>query len=278
MGRKKKRSENGFQFPQYLNTNDRTVEVVGVSDGNPLKAMSGDSYVESKGYLFDKSTVTGKEAPEGKDDPVGVWVFCASKPLHANMYPYFWTEWDKDDNAGTVTARLAFSDPAKLILKAFAVDNMHDMSIVNIIEKTVPGEELFNEQELNDINASSNFYVPIIYERDDFLKQIVKTAIIEKGININKLKSKTDEKYQIPNMTAALRNSTKMSVMYFQYWMELLQCDFSIKITDDGMPHTDKLKSPIVYQSITGKIDQEVNGKLVPLDPAKYHNVSDSEE
>lgn len=273
--RKKEREEQGMRFPQYLNTNDRTVEVIGVSDGNASSTISGDKYVESKGYLFERAITKGKAPIE--NDEVGVWIFCQSKPLHPDTYPYFWQAEKRDDD-GSVRTVLEFSDPTKIILNAFTVDNMRDMSVVAIIDKTVPGEELFNEEELNDINASSNFYVPIIYERDDFLKQLVKATIIEKGININKLKSKTDEKYQIPNMVAALRNSTKMSVMYFACWMELLGCDFTIRVNDDGQEHADRLKNPVIYSSDAGRLQSEVGGEVIMLDPSKYYKKEDAEE
>ena len=110
---------------------------------------------------------------------------------------------------------------------------MIDISLVNIIEKTKPNEVLYDEQEIQDMNSAASFYVPIINDSDDFLKKIVKNTIIAKGIDINRLKGKTDQKYVLPNMKAALENKTKMSVIYFCCWMELLGCDFQILLIMD---------------------------------------------
>ena len=254
----------------FVSTSARTVSVIGISDGNPAGTTTGAKYKPGKGYMFDKDSIPGQKKVEG------VWIYCTEKPLHPNTYPYFWpvTEETTLDIEGVPTSttitKLKFSDPSDSILEAFSIKNLQDMSMVNIIDSTVEGEVLFDEQELNDINAASNFYVPIIYESDDFLKRIVKSVIIEKGININKLKSKTEEKYILPNMKAALMNKTKMSVLYFAYWMELLGCDFEITIRDDGTIPTDKLKHPLSYSSYTGHITLEVDGKKIPMDPSKY--------
>lgn len=259
--------------PLYITTSNRTVEVIGVSDGNPEKTLTGDKYRVGKGYLFDSIRY---ENGKGESSAT-VWIYCTEKPLHANTYPFFWPN-SSENKSGDIVTTLKFSEPSDSMLEAFRVDNLLDMSIVNIIDNTVEGEVLFNEQELHDINAASNFYVPIIYESDDFLKRIVKTIIIEKGININKLKSKTDEKYILPNMKAALQGKTKMSVIYFAYWMELLGCEFSMYISDDGTMPTDRLKNPLHYRSDTGNITAIIDGEEVSLDPSKYVNPNNNTE
>ena len=119
------------------------------------------------------------------------------------------------------------------------------------------GEVLYNEQEINDINDAQAVYVPIIKEKDDFLKKIIKQAIINKRIDVARLKYKTQEKYILPNMKAALDNDTKMSVVYFGHWCELLGLDFSICVYDNGTDTTDVLKNPIFYSSETGEIKEE---------------------
>ena len=140
---------------------------------------------------------------------------------------------------------------------------MIDISLVNIIEKTKPNEVLYDEQEIQDMNSAASFYVPIINDSDDFLKKIVKNTIITKGIDINRLKGKTDQKYVLPNMKAALENKTKMSVIYFCCWMELLGCDFQIDIIDNGLDSTNKLKTDLIYTSNTDKVYKSINGDLV---------------
>lgn len=222
-----------IKFPQYVSGNARAVSVVGyITDTN-------FNYEDGKGYL---------------DDDGYVWIFCKNgKPKNSDEYPYFWIE---DEN-------IMYSIPDDDIRDKFNIDNMIDISLVNIIEKTKPNEVLYDEQEIQDMNSAASFYVPIINDSDDFLKKIVKNTIITKGIDINRLKGKTDQKYVLPNMKAALENKTKMSVIYFCCWMELLGCDFQIDIIDNGLDSTNKLKTNLIYTSNTDKVYKSINGDLV---------------
>ena len=222
-----------IKFPQYVSGNARAVSVVGyITDTN-------FNYEDGKGYL---------------DDDGYVWIFCKNgKPKNSDEYPYFWIE---DEN-------ITYSIPDDDIRDKFNIDNMIDISLVNIIEKTKPNEVLYDEQEIQDMNSAASFYVPIINDSDDFLKKIVKNTIITKGIDINRLKGKTDQKYVLPNMKAALENKTKMSVIYFCCWMELLGCDFQIDIIDNGLDSTNKLKTDLIYTSNTDKVYKSINGDLV---------------
>lgn len=263
----KKVKNLNLAFPQYLiGGNSRTVEVVGVSDGDPIYTARGDRYRESKGYVFfkeDFEKYISTESPE-----LVVWIYAASKPLHRDIYPYFWVEYADDKRQ---EPHLVFSNPSKMTLNVFNVENMHDLTVVNVVKNTTPGEMLFSVKEISDMNSSANFYVPIIYEKDDFLKVIVKTTILEKGINVNKLRSKTSEKYTLANMIAALKNDTKMSVTYFCNWMELLNCEYTIRVRNDNYVQADLLDHPLVYDSEIGYVQEEIRGgKLKKLDPSRY--------
>lgn len=222
-----------IKFPQYVSGNARAVSVVGYITDTDFKYEDGKGYLDDDGY---------------------VWIFCKNgKPKNSDEYPYFWIE---DEN-------IIYSIPDDDIRDKFNIDNMIDISLVNIIEKTKPNEVLYDEQEIQDMNSAASFYVPIINDSDDFLKKIVKNTIITKGIDINRLKGKTDQKYVLPNMKAALENKTKMSVIYFCCWMELLGCDFQIDIIDNGLDSTNKLKTDLIYTSNTDKVYKSINGDLV---------------
>lgn len=222
-----------IKFPQYVSGNARAVSVVGYITDTNFNYEDGKGYLDGSGY---------------------VWIFCKNgKPKNSDEYPYFWIE---DEN-------IMYSIPDDEIRDKFNIDNMIDISLVNIIEKTKPNEVLYDEQEIQDMNSAASFYVPIINDSDDFLKKIVKNTIISKGIDINRLKGKTDQKYVLPNMKAALENKTKMSVIYFCCWMELLGCDFQIDIIDNGLDSANKLKTDLIYTSNTDKVYKSINGDLV---------------
>lgn len=253
-----------MNLPQYVTANQRTVAVVGMipttTEENENPKLDRGVFIDGKGYI---------------DNEGSIWIYCgAGKPKNQNAYPYFWFK----ENTETGELEMEFADPPENIRDMFNTINMKDMSLVSIIEKTVPGEKLFDENEINDINAAAEFFIPTIYETDDFLKKIVKTTIIEKGIDINRLKCKTEQKYILPNMKAALQNKTKMSVVYFIYWMELLGCDFEVAVMDNETDVNDPLRSPLVYQSNKDTIGVLVNGNLGDLNKEKYTQIESKEE
>ena len=244
-----------MKFPQYVSTSQRTVSVVGMVDKNNTEEKEKGVFIDQKGYI---------------DEDQNIWIFSGEgKPKNANAYPYFW--FNKE-------GKKEFSEPSELIRKAFSTENMKDMSVVSIVENTEANVPLFDEQEIVDINSASAVYIPIINENDDFLKKIVKTVIIQKGVDINKLKSKTEEKYILPNMKAALQNTTKMSVNYFTLWMDLLGCTFEFIIQNDGDNTQDQLKNPVIYQSDRACIGEIVNGNIVDINTAKYMKKDEDDE
>lgn len=249
-----------LKFPQYISTTERTISVIGIIDKEKFEKEEDKKNYVNVNFTHGKGYIAEDES---------IWIWCDAKPMNRNAYPYFWYNEEED--------KLEFSDPPELMRAAYNVENMKDISLVNIIETTKENEELFNEEEINDLNAAAAFYIPIINEGDDFLKRIVKTAIIEKGVDINKLKSKTDEKYMLPNMKAALQNKTKMSVIYFLCWMNLLGCDFEIEVFDNGTDKRDNLKVPIIYQSYSDNIGRLINGNVEPIIPPDFEYEEEEE-
>lgn len=226
------------KFPLYVSTNDgeKTIRCVNWLDlDEDGKLPSHINYEVNRGYL-------------NLDDDT-VWIYAGkNKPHNYDQYPYFWGD------KGEVPH---FSEPTEESKEAFKEENLRDVSVKVIEENLEDGEELYNEQEINDINNSQAVYIPLIKEKDDFLKKLVKQAIINKKIDLARLKYKTQEKYILPNMKAALDNDTKMSVVYFGHWCELLGLDFRIAVYDNGMDSRDQLKYPLTYSSETGEINEE---------------------
>jgi len=236
-----------MKFPQYISTNLRTISVEGF-----ISEEGDTNYIENKGYI---------------DKDGYIWIYSKEKPKGMKMdaYPYFWFN---EDN------KIEFNNVSDFIKNIYNTNNLRDIDIVSIIDKTKEGEVLYNEEEIIDMNASSNFYIPIIKESDDFLKKVVKMIIIEKGINIKRLKSKTGMSYTLPNMITALNNDTKMSVNYFVSWMELLGCSFEIVIRDNGTDKVNPLKHDHIYENDTNKTIMINGNKEVEVDMSKYYMAS----
>ena len=227
-----------MNFPVYVSTSDgeKTIRCVNWLDLDSNGCLPTTiRYELNRGYL-------------NVNDGV-VWIYSGKeKPANPDQYPYFW---------GKPGEKPTFSEPTEESKEAFREENLRDVSTKIINETLEENEVLYNEQEINDLNDAQAVYVPIIREKDDFLKKIIKQAIINKGIDLARLKYKTSEKYILPNMKAALDNDTKMSVVYFGHWCELLGLDFSAVVYDNGTDTDDPLKKPIMYSSETGKITEE---------------------
>lgn len=233
---KKKLSIN---FPQYVSLNSKTVEVVGLMK----KDGTADDYVTGKGYV---------DESDGS-----IWIYASKKPIMKNAYPFFWFTKEKEEKR---------SDPADLVRQAFNLDKMVDMSVLTIVQETEPNEVLYDEEEIIDMNAAAALYVPEIRESDDFLKKIIKTLIIVTGTDVSTLKSKTEEKYMIPNMRQALDGNTKMSTTYFLKWCELLGFGFKLTLEDNGEKKRSPLKNPIAYLSYRDKMFELKDGEEKEID------------
>jgi hypothetical protein len=236
-----------IDFPKYLSSNHETLRVVG---------HIGDDadYIEGKGYVKDDGTV---------------WIYTTTKPKFVDEYPYIW----KGEND-----EIEYSSPSEEILKKYDINNAYSVNFSRVINETEENEQLFNEEEINDINASAEVYVPVIKESDDFLKKIIKGIIIKKGIDINKLKNRTSAKYIIQNMKSALIGETKMSVTYFCYWMELLKCEFEIIVDNTEGNDEYPLENKIAISSEDIRVSELVNGKYEPINAFTPKETADEEE
>lgn len=221
-------------FPQYIHGKDKTVMVVG-------RMYDVDDYVDGKGYINTDGSI---------------WIFSSEgKPYNTLGYPYFWfNKRHKTENSEIEELEFSYPDPD--IADYFKEEHMVDLSMKLIVDTTSEDEELYNEQAINDMNAAAAVFVPNIKDDDDFLKKIIKQAIIDKHIDISRLKYRMTEKYSLPNMKAALQTKTKMSVLYFLSWCELLGLDFTIMVEDNGTDPQDPLKKNLYYLS---RKDQVLN-------------------
>ena len=221
---------------KFINSKDRVVNVIG-----PFNEE--ENLIDNKGYIKDGY----------------VWINIKKKPLiDKNKYPYIYPV----DNG------YEFSNPSKETLEGFSEKNIYDLSLMSIVEQTKPTDIMYNEQAINDLNNAASRYIPIVHEEDDYLKKIVKEATIRKNVDINRLKSEMQVSYNLLNMKQALEKSTKMSVVYFMLWMEILGLDFEIKIKDNGQDRIDPLKEPLIYSSAIDVVvtEKEYTNSKYPID------------
>lgn len=209
--------EGTRKYPLYIKYEKRVYMVLGeiTSDDQPFK--------NGKGYIHDGY----------------IWIF-SNKRSDDSKVPYFWYEHGK----------ICFGKMREPLKEYFSEDKLLDLSFANTVYQMDPNEELYDENVLSDMNSSTSIFVPEINEGDDCLKILIKMAIKEKKINVNRLKSRMDKSYSLSNLKTALIGKTKMSVPNFIVWCDLLGLGFNITIFDNQMDEQNPLKHAIEYDSM----------------------------
>lgn len=214
-----------LRFPRFLPFKSRTYAIRGYIG-------EVTEYVDNKGYVdkeTDKVYICSKEHP----------------PAHSDVPILFIREDHSQEKRDSTNSKTD---------ETFVLANTYELSYDKIEETTSGDEILYNEEALADMNAASAVFVPIINEEDDSLKKVIKQVIIEKGIDINRLKHRMPQKYGLSNMKSALIGKTRMSISNFNVWCELLGVSYDIIISDNGTDRINPLQDDIYFTSDTNKI------------------------
>ena len=214
-----------MDFPAYLPfKGERTYSIVGY-------IQDGIDYQDNKGYIDEKS---------------GKIYICSrfNAPCHLDV-PILYVNED-----GSINKKKEVLSPQTK--EIFRKEYLYKLDVNGIINNTGENEELYNEEALADMNAATSVFVPIINENDDPLKKLIKQAIIDKKIDINRLKHKMPQKYGLTNMKSALIGKTKMSISNFNIWCELLGISYYIELGNNGTDNINPLPHPIWFSSEEG--------------------------
>ena len=143
--------------------------------------------------------------------------------------------------------------PTKKVEVLSEVNSLYD--IISSENKDVSEKAIKAREQLA---ASTKRYVPVFKESDDFLKILIKAAIIIKEIDMNYLKAEVSDGYVINNLLSILKGDTKMSTKQFNRFCELLKVKISIKMEDAGSADNEyPMKYPIIYFSDKDIIQNE---------------------
>jgi hypothetical protein len=124
----------------------------------------------------------------------------------------------------------------------YSIDNVVELDTNKIFEEVSEKQENFiDPEDIEIINNNSEIFVPTFREDDDFLKYIVKKAILDKKVNLKNYKDKFPNQYALNNMKSGLNKETKMTVTNFKSWCEILGLEWEMTVRDNG---TDRL-SPL---------------------------------
>lgn len=203
----------------FLSYHDRTYAIYG-------NIKDTKNFVNGKGYI---------------DDNGNVYIY-TDRPI--SSAPYFM----KNEETGEIS----YHNMTPLYSTYFNKDHIGTLSFKELVDNTTGNEVLYNTEALEDMNLASSIYVPTINDDDDPLKKIIKQAIIDKHIDLNRLKHKMPQKYGLTNMKSALIGKTKMSIFNFMIWCELLGLDFKFIVTDNDTDKINPLTKTISFDSTDG--------------------------
>lgn len=151
--------------------------------------------------------------------------------------------------------------PTRKVEVLSEVNSLYD--IISSENKDVSEKAIKAREQLA---ASTKRYVPVFKESDDFLKILIKAAIIIKEIDMNYLKAEVSDGYVINNLLSILKGDTKMSTKQFNRFCELLKVKISIKMEDDSSSENAyPMKYPIIYFSDKDIITNE-SGETIDLE------------
>lgn len=143
-----------------------------------------------------------------------------------------------------------FIEPEGSKREKYSIDNVNELSTTGIFEKVEDNVENFIQlSDIEIINNNSEIFTPTIREEDDFLKYIVKKAILDKKINLKNYKDRFSNEYALNNMKSGLNKSTKMTVPNFVKWCEILGLDWEMVIKDSGEDNINPLSEDIIVSN-----------------------------
>lgn len=240
------KEERNLTFPMYLTWKDGCIEVVG--DFTKTYELIQKMFTEDKHPEEIREAI--KTLQDGKGYVINgiVYVYYRKKPKRVTSPVPFFTLEEIPAHDGFKYESKTPAGPEET-QRNFSIDKMVNYSYEKILAETTGNEVLYDEDMLNDMNSARSKFIPIVNKKDDYLKKLIKYAIIKKDVDINRYKSAMDTPYALTNMKSALIASTKMSVTNFLMWVELLGVDFEILIEDNGMDPANPLKESLLYRS-----------------------------
>lgn len=212
---------------------------------NRLMIATEEGFIEVK--LFNKK----KELIEGLGYMENGLVYIYNGELkRSNPRPGLYTK-TVETKKGKIKQEYFFIGDEPDYKGIFPVDEVLELDANAIFNNLNSDPEGFMKaEEMESISADRDVYVPIIKDTDDFLKVAIKKAIIAKKINLkNKYKDQFTNQHQLTNMMSSLKGNTKMSVIYFIYWANLLGLDWNLTLYDNGKDPMNPINEDIVLTS-----------------------------
>ena len=132
---------------------------------------------------------------------------------------------------------------------AYTIDDIRQMDAASIFEDITSNAHKYDKQ-MNTVESLTTIkgqQMPLLLDTDDFLKSGIKRAIIGKDVDVRIYKNKLPGKNELTNKYSSIKsNTTKVTVPVFKEWIDLLNLDCKIVISDNGKDHNNPLHEDIV--------------------------------
>lgn len=121
------------------------------------------------------------------------------------------------------------------------------------------------EVEVFVMPESSKAFCPEITENDDVLKRLMKKAILDKGIDIDRFKARFVDKNALFNFKQVLKGDNRLSMLLFDRGVEAFNLKYTIILSEANTGTTigAHLAEPII---VTSDDTHPLNGKTMKLE------------
>ena len=124
------------------------------------------------------------------------------------------------------------------------------------------------EVEVFIMPESSKAFCPEITDADDILKRLMKRAIIEKGIDLDRFKARFVDKNALFNFKQVLKGDNRLSMLLFDRGVEAFNLKYTIILSEaEENNHIGaRLTEPII---MTSEDTHPLNGNTMKLEEIK---------
>lgn len=208
---------------------------------NRLMIANGDGFIEVKLHNRKKDLIEGLGYIEN-----GLVYIYNGELKSSNPKPGLYTKLETTKKGKEKLKRYFIGDEPDY-KGIYPIDEVLELNVDAIFENLSSNpDDFIKPEDLETISTDRDIYIPIIKDSDDFLKVAIKKAITAKRINIKKkYKNQFTSQHQLTNMMSSLQGATKMSVLYYIYWANLLGLDWELSLYDNGKDPMNPLPEPI---------------------------------
>lgn len=146
--------------------------------------------------------------------------------------------------------KLIIERPNSLVKSLYHIKNIIELDIERILtDFSNNAENFISPEDVEVLNNNAEVYKPTVKPDDNFLKYLIKKAILEKKINLKNYKGNAANPNQLSNMRSSLNNKTGMTVPKFMEWCEVIGLKWRMEIYDAGNDPGNPLPEKITISS-----------------------------